>query len=177
MFIFNFSIGASLIFCAFFYGLNYSNLLLILPLEESPILQLASFWFFFTFVICTAKLSLQNSIQNFILNQKMLEEKEKSILAQKNLSEQTKGFLPSVIYKRILNMHNNEGSSVVEATDEVLRAKKKNIVCLFSDIRNYTNSTKNIDNFLDRSAIPNIKLITSITDKNNGISRLIGDLF
>ena len=43
MFIFNFSIGASLIFCAFFYGLNYSNLLLILPLEESPILQLASF--------------------------------------------------------------------------------------------------------------------------------------
>ena len=106
----------------------------------------------------------------------MLEEKEKSILAQKNLSEQTKGFLPSVIYKRILNMHNNEGSSVVEATDEVLRAKKKNIVCLFSDIRNYTNSTKNIDNFLDRSAIPNIKLITSITDKNNGISRLIGDL-
>ena len=54
--------------------------------------------------------------------------------------------------------------------------RKKNIVCLFSDIRNYTNSTKNIDNFLDRSAIPNIKLITSITDKNNGISRLIGDL-
>ena len=66
--------------------------------------------------------------------------------------------------------------SVVQATDEVLRPRNKFISCLFTDIRNFTNSSNDLDQYLSGSAIPNIKLITSITDKNGGISRVIGDL-
>ena len=66
--------------------------------------------------------------------------------------------------------------SVIQATDEVLRPRNKMISCLFTDIRNFTNSSKDLDKYLSRAAIPNIKLITSIADRNGGISRVIGDL-
>ena len=99
----------------------------------------------------------------------MLEEKKSQSLRKKSWRIKRKAFYHQS-YKRILDQHQQAKMSVVQATDEVLRPRNKFISCLFTDIRNFTNSSNDLDQYLSGSAIPNIKLITSITDKNGGIS-------
>ena len=139
--------------------------------------QMASIFLLASSFVLMSKGHIQSAIRNFILNQKMIEEeKEKNIQTQKDLSDQTKAFLPSEIYRRIINKHIDQKLSVVEATDEVLRLRQKKICCLFTDIRDFTDSSKDIEKYLRDVAIPNIKIMTHQADERGGVTRVIGDL-
>jgi class 3 adenylate cyclase len=64
----------------------------------------------------------------------------------------------------------------LQAMDEGLRPRIKTVACLFSDIRGFTERSRNLDGFLAHGALPNIRECTEIVEQHRGIPRLIGDL-
>jgi class 3 adenylate cyclase len=57
-----------------------------------------------------------------------------------------------------------------------LRPRKQNIACLFSDIRGFTEGSKDLDAFIRDSVLPNVKESTNAIEIYGGIPRKIGDL-
>lgn len=127
------------------------------------------------FVVIFIRNNRKHEIASFLASYQMLSLQEKIIDTQKTLNEQVQAFLPRKIKERLNDEINNNQKNVIQAIDEILRPVEKNIVALFSDIRGYTQSSKNIE-FLSQSAIPNIKTMTEIVESKGGIPRLIGDL-
>ncbi len=113
-------------------------------------------------------------IQNYIQTQKQIEIEKILANVQQDLADQIRAFLPGKINRELKTILRN-GSTVTQAIEEVLRPKQKTIACLFSDIRGYTVASKKSEYILG-SALPNIKLATSIVEENSGVPRLIGDL-
>ena len=66
--------------------------------------------------------------------------------------------------------------SVLEASVEVLTPKKRNVACLFSDIRGFTEGTKELDVFIKESVIPEVKACSDAVEGFGGIPRKVGDL-
>ena len=57
-----------------------------------------------------------------------------------------------------------------------MRPKKKHIACLFSDIRGFTEASKDLESFIGDLVLPNVKACTNTIDAHGGIPRKIGDL-
>jgi class 3 adenylate cyclase len=110
-----------------------------------------------------------------------IEQQEKIVLERLHIDKQKEmtaylfKITPKVIKDRLLDLIENQRYNVFQAMNEVLRIRRRNIACIFSDIRGYTNSSKS-DTFLDELAIPNMKHATSLVETNGGIPRRIGDL-
>ena len=66
--------------------------------------------------------------------------------------------------------------SVIEASIEVLRAQEKTVSCLFSDIRGFTQNSRDLDSYITESVIPEMRVCSNVIEKNQGIPRKIGDL-
>lgn len=115
-------------------------------------------------------------VQTFIKRQLLIQERQKVIEGQKELTNQLKGFVPSEIFDRIVTYNKKHRMTITQATDEVIRPRKKIVACIHSDIRSFTRNSKNIDAYLLDRAIPNIRLITEIAESRRGIARLVGDL-
>src|SRR5262249_43308259 len=64
----------------------------------------------------------------------------------------------------------------LQSMDEALRPKLETVACLYSDIRRFTQQSKDLSGFLLRSALPNIRYCTDVVESCGGIPRLIGDL-
>ena len=130
-----------------------------------------------TLLTCTAiRTSYASEIENFLLSRERDESNEKVIELTKDFSNRLKSFIPKVIADRLQNAVDLKGMSVLEASVEVLRPQTKNITCLFSDIRGFTQGSKNLDTFVGNSVIPEIKACSEAIEKNEGIPRKIGDL-
>jgi class 3 adenylate cyclase len=110
------------------------------------------------------------------------------ILAEENLAQQTRiaeisgefsariqSFIPRVIASR-MSEHLNNGMSVVEASIEALKAKKKSVACLFTDIRGFTQGSKELDEFIIESVMPEVTACSNAIEDLSGIPRKIGDL-
>lgn len=121
------------------------------------------------------KSNQKHQIQTFIGDQKRLELQTQIIEAQKELNEQIQAFLPKLIKERLIHQIAANKVGVIDAIDDVLRSKNCHIAALFSDIRGYTTRSKNGD-YLQNSAVPNMKMVTAIVEENRGIPRQIGDL-
>lgn len=126
-------------------------------------------------VMMIYKSSLREEIRSFIANNERVELQAKVIETQKSMNDQIQAFLPKKIRERLTYLMVNNRMNVIQAIDEVLRVKEKNIVALFSDIRGYTLGSKNL-HYLKDAAIPNMKVVTDIIETNAGIPRQIGDL-
>ena len=67
--------------------------------------------------------------------------------------------------------------TILQAIEEVLRPRHREIACLFSDIRGFTRATQGKgDAFLDEGVIPNVRECTYAVERSGGIPRKIGDL-
>ena len=66
--------------------------------------------------------------------------------------------------------------SITEAVDEVMRLRETEIVAIWSDIRGFTEGSKDLIGYIKESAIPNIRHMTTIASANRGIPRIVGDL-
>lgn len=115
-------------------------------------------------------------VQTFIKRQLLIQERQKVIEGQKELTNQLKGFVPAEIFDRIVTYNKKHRMTITQATDEVIRPRKKRVACIHSDIRSFTRDSKDIDAYLLDRAIPNIRLITEIAESRRGIARLVGDL-
>jgi class 3 adenylate cyclase len=115
-------------------------------------------------------------IRYFIANHQNIDSQIKIIEINKEYTNQIKSFLPKEIARR-LDLHTSERRlSVLQATDEVLRPRKKNVACLFSDIRGFSQSSKDLDVFVNQGVIPTVKECTEAIESVGGIQRKIGDL-
>ena len=108
---------------------------------------------------------------------------QENILAQKGSIEMNLEFnnrisalLPKEISKRLNYYLADRGWTVLQAMDEVLSPKQKEISCIFSDIRGFTHGTKNTEGFLENGVLPNVRACTSVIENNHGIPRKVGDL-
>jgi class 3 adenylate cyclase len=117
-----------------------------------------------------------DEIRYFLLTQGNLEAQRKNIELRIEFSERIKFFVPKHIAKRMeSNLRAGDVSSIA-AIYEVLEPRRKNVACLFSDIRGFTGSSKELDLYVKDLAIPNIQNCTQAIEEFGGIPRKIGDL-
>ncbi len=115
-------------------------------------------------------------IRYFLLTQQNTDSQRRNIELNIEFTDRIKSFIPGEIAKR-LDSHLQSGDmTVLQAIDEVLRPRKKNVACLFSDIRGFTEASKNLEQFVGELVLPNVKACTSAIDDNGGVPRKIGDL-
>ncbi|MEZ5559352.1 MAG: hypothetical protein R3E86_12530 [Pseudomonadales bacterium] len=114
--------------------------------------------------------------KSFLLNQENMEAQKKIIELNIEFADRIRSFIPRVIARRIDECMANQGMSVLEASVEVLMPRKKHVACLFSDIRGYTEGSRDLNAFVRESVIPEVKACTDIVEELGGIPRKVGDL-
>lgn len=115
-------------------------------------------------------------IESFNLTQEQIETQGKLISLQQEYYEQIRAFLPRKIYQRFEYWVNQRRMPILQAMDVVLRPTKKQITCLFSDIRGFTQGTKILDQTVEQGILANIQKCTDLAENQHGIPRLVGDL-
>jgi class 3 adenylate cyclase len=118
----------------------------------------------------------QHDIRHFLAVQESIQAQKQVIELTIEFSDRIRALLPREISQRLTFYLSQQGLTVLQAIDEVLRPRKKTICCLYSDIRGFTQGTKDLDRFVGHGVIPNVKQCTSVIESNHGIPRKIGDL-
>ena len=126
--------------------------------------------------IITIRGSYTADIKYFLLNQQNIDAQKKNIELNIEFTDQLKSFIPAEIANRLELYLRDRHTSVIEAIYGVLKPRKCEIACLFSDIRGFTEGSKNLDLFIRDSVIPNVKACTDALEEYRGIPRKIGDL-
>ncbi len=117
-----------------------------------------------------------SDVRNFLLNQENIAAQEKIIELSQDFSNRIKSFIPKVIADRLTHYMEEDRLTVVEASIEALKARKQDIACLFTDIRGYTQGSKDIDRFINESVMPEVKECSDTIERLQGIPRKVGDL-
>jgi class 3 adenylate cyclase len=115
-------------------------------------------------------------VRSFLLDQENIAAQKRIIELNIEFSERIRSFIPKVIAERIDDCMNKMRMSVIEASIEVLAPKKKHVACLFSDIRGFTQESKDLQAFIRDSVIPEVKACTDAIEDLRGIPRKVGDL-
>ncbi len=115
-------------------------------------------------------------IRYFLANQENVHAQKQMIEMNIEFNDRIRAFLPKQISARLTGFLTDNRMSVLQAVDEVLRPSKKNVACLFTDIRGFTQGTKRSDSFVNEGVIPNVRRCTSIIERHQGIPRKVGDL-
>lgn len=130
-----------------------------------------------TYVLVFAlRSTYRKDIEYFVLNKENLAKQEQLIELNRDFTDRIRSFIPTVISNRIENYVTQSRMSVIEASIEVLRAQQKTVSCLFSDIRGFTQNSRDLDSYIAESVIPEMRVCSNIIEKNQGIPRKIGDL-
>jgi class 3 adenylate cyclase len=127
-------------------------------------------------VVTLLRSHMASEIDSFLSEQEKLEAQKKLIESEIELSREVRAFLPREVYSRIETEMRQHRKTVLQAMDEGLRPRLKIVACLFSDIRGFTQRSRDVDGFLAQGALPNIRDCTDIVEAHRGIPRLIGDL-
>jgi class 3 adenylate cyclase len=117
-----------------------------------------------------------SDVKHFLLNQKHVEDQKQINELSIEFSNRIASFIPKVIADRLNTYVNRDRMSVLEASVEALKARRCDIACLFTDIRGYTEGSKNLDSFVNESVLPEVKLCADAVESHSGIPRKIGDL-
>ena len=130
-----------------------------------------------TFILVFAlRSTYRKDVDNFILNKENLAKQEQLVELNRDFTDRIRSFIPTVISKRIESFVSQKRMSVIEASIEVLRAQEKTVSCLFSDIRGFTQNSRDLDSYIAESVIPEMRVCSNIIEQNQGIPRKIGDL-
>ncbi len=114
-------------------------------------------------------------VQNFLLSEQNIAAQTRIAEISADFAERVQSFIPRVIADR-MNNYLDDGMSVVEASIEALQAEKKNVACLFTDIRGFTQGSKNLDEFIVESVMPEVTACSNAIEDLKGIPRKVGDL-
>lgn len=117
-----------------------------------------------------------SEIRYYVANQQNIETQTRIIEMNVEFTDRLRAFLPEEIARRLFRYVEDQKMTILQAIEEVLRPKARVVSCLFSDIRGFTKSTQNVDDFLNDAVIPNVKECTNAIEANGGIPRKIGDL-
>lgn len=158
------------------YTMQYQVLLPILANDPEQLRVMMSTAIVALTIVGAFRSGYAKDVQAFIKRQLLIQERQRVIEAQKELTHQLKGFVPTEIFNRIVSFNSKHRMSITQATDEVIRLRKKTIACIYSDIRSFTKHSKDVDAYVLERSIPNIRLMTEIADSHRGICRLVGDL-
>jgi class 3 adenylate cyclase len=120
--------------------------------------------------------SLLSEVNSFLLGQENIAAQKKIIELNLDFAERIRSFIPRVIAQRLENYVEKERMTVLEASIEVLAPRKMDVACLFSDIRDFTQGSKELDEFISQSVIPEVKACSDAIEDQHGIPRKIGDL-
>lgn len=115
-------------------------------------------------------------VRSFLLNQENIAAQKKIIELNMEFADRIRSFIPKVIAQRIDDYMDHQRMSVLEASIEVLAPRTKQVACLFSDIRGFTEQSKDIEAFVRESVVPEVKACTDAIENYRGIPRKIGDL-
>lgn len=115
-------------------------------------------------------------IDSFLAQQDRLETQKKLIESEMELNREIRSFLPREVYACVQYEMRTHRKTVLQAMDEGLRPRVRTVACVFSDIRGFTQKSKDLAGYLANGALPNIRDCTEIIEEHRGISRLIGDL-
>jgi class 3 adenylate cyclase len=165
--------GVSIIlFSTLFFGCNY----FIFNLQEQNI---KSFYSLITLSIVTIiiyKYGLIREIKDFIKIKLLVSEVEKKIKLEMELKQEISAFLPKVIYQRFQDAMQKQKLTILQAFDHVLMRRDKNITCIFTDVRGFTQFVKNSTHQSRHQYFDHIRRTTQTMEDYNGIPRMIGDL-
>jgi class 3 adenylate cyclase len=126
--------------------------------------------------IAAVRASYLADIRYFLLNQQNIAAQRRNIELNIEFTDRIKSFIPKQIASRLEGYLRDRDSSVLSAIYEVMRPRKRTIACLFSDIRGFTEGSKELDAFIGDSVLPNIKSCTDAIEDRGGVPRKIGDL-
>jgi class 3 adenylate cyclase len=115
-------------------------------------------------------------VRNFVLSQENIAAQRKLIELNIEFSDRLKAFIPKVIADRIEALVTQKRVSVLQAAVDVLKPRKAEVSCLFSDIRGFTKGSRDLDAFINRSVLPEMKACSNVVEEFGGIPRKIGDL-
>jgi class 3 adenylate cyclase len=127
-------------------------------------------------VLVVVRTSTLSDVRHFLLTQENISNQRKMIEMNIEFADRIKSFIPKVIADRLTDLMENEHMTVVEASIEALKARKKPIACLFTDIRGYTQGSKELDSFITESVLPEVNECSKRVEELEGIPRKIGDL-
>ena len=126
-------------------------------------------------IVMVVRTSYLQDVRNFLLAQRHEEAQQAILTLNRDFTSRLRSFIPKTIADRIDVSVQQRGMSVLEASVDVLEAKEKQIAVLFSDIRGFTQSSKDLHEFM-ASFLPEVKACTDAIERHEGIPRKIGDL-
>jgi len=115
-------------------------------------------------------------IKNFVLKQENIAAQKQIIELNIEFSDRIRAFIPKVIAKRLEDYVVQNRLTVLQAAVEVLKPRRTNVACLYSDIRGYTQGSKNLEEFVTQSVLPEMKACSDKVEEYSGIPRKVGDL-
>jgi class 3 adenylate cyclase len=115
-------------------------------------------------------------VRNFVLNQENISAQKRIIELNIEFSDRLRAFIPKVIANRLETFVQENRLTIIQAAVEVLKPRQVAVACLFSDIRGYTKSSTDLDRFVDKSVLPEMKACSNAVEDYGGIPRKIGDL-
>ncbi len=127
------------------------------------------------FIVITRSKYL-GDIRFFLASQQNLDSQRRMIEMNVEFTDRIRAFLPREISTRLTERLSENRHTILQVVDDVLRPSQRPVACLFSDIRGFTQATKNSHSFLDEGVIPNIRRCNAVIEKFHGIPRKIGDL-
>lgn len=127
----------------------------------------------FTVVVRSSYLA---EVKTFLVDQENIAAQKKIIELNLDFSERIRSFIPRVIAERMEDFVERARMTVLEASIEVLAPRKIDVACLFSDIRGFTQGSKDLDAFVGQSVLPEVKACSDAVERYRGIPRKIGDL-
>ena len=115
-------------------------------------------------------------VQIFVANQTNEEAQHQMFEMNQEFTSRLQSFIPKVIGDRLSNLMEKHRLTAVEASVEVLQARRKEVACLFTDIRGFTQGSKNLAGFIEESVLPEVTACSDMIETYNGIPRKVGDL-
>jgi class 3 adenylate cyclase len=162
----------SLLFCGFTISTT-APVLIDAGTEPSLIFTGSAITLAVSLLVRTSYLS---DVRSFLLNQENIAAQKRIIELNLEFSERIRSFIPRIIAERIDECMDKKRMSVIEASIEVMAPKTKEVACLFSDIRGFTQQSRDLDAFIKNSVLPEVRACTDAVESYRGIPRKIGDL-
>ena len=117
-----------------------------------------------------------SDIRYFVASQQNIDGQRRMIEMNVEFTDRIRAFLPREISSRLTQRLSDNRHTVLQAVDEILRPSQRTVACLFSDIRGFTQATKQSQSFLGEGVIPNVRKCNSVIEKYHGVPRKVGDL-
>ena len=155
------------------FMLTQTPFLLEASVPLSSIVSSAIFTLLVVGVIRSAHIA---EIRNFVLNQENVLAQKQIIELNIEFADRLRAFIPKIIARRLEEYVNRSRLTILQAAVEVLRPRETQVACLFSDIRGYTQGSKDLQAFVHNSVLPEVKACSDLVEDNHGIPRKVGDL-